>query len=322
VIKLTFCVTTTWLQCYTINSGGRPLASFDIGAKLRQERSGRGISIEDISRDTRIPLRYLEAIETGNFAILPGLLFTRNFVKQYALALNLDPDPLVAELPKPDESTAQLPQPPTRDRSSYGNQNIRSIISSVVWLLLAAGASLAAYMHFNRSTDTPLPGIDSNATLSSHPVIDGTTPPAASPEVAPIFIQQAIPGVNQAPAGIETGPANTAMPSPPRVPAAVPPAAAGPVTVILTAHADAWVEVSADGKPAFTATLISNETRNVSAAEQVKIVTGNAGALGISLNGKTVDMTGPLGHARAIKLTAEGPQLLLAAPPPVFDDRL
>src|ERR1700722_5709907 len=108
------------------------LASFDIGAKLRQERLGRGLSIEAISRDTRIPSRYLEAIETDNFAVLPGLLFTRNFVKQYALALNLDPDPLVAELPKPDESTIQLPQPPVRDLSSYGNQNIRSIVSSVV----------------------------------------------------------------------------------------------------------------------------------------------------------------------------------------------
>jgi len=65
--------------------------------------------------------------------------------------------------------------------------------------------------------------------------------------------------------------------------------------------------------------LQPNETREVSAAEQVKVLTGNAGALTISLNGKTLDSLGPIGHVRSVKLTAEGPQLLSKAPPPAPD---
>jgi hypothetical protein len=93
------------------------------------------------------------------------------------------------------------------------------------------------------------------------------------------------------------------------------------VQVSLTAHAPAWIEVSVDGKAAFSATLQPNETREVSAAEQVKILTGNAGALSIALNGKTLEQMGPLGNVRGITLTAEGPQLL-RAPPQLPDDAL
>src|SRR5438270_12307777 len=101
------------------DSRGPGLASFGIGAKLRQERVGRSLTIDDISRDTRIAPRFLEAIESDDFTRLPGLIFTRNFVRQYALTLQLDPDPMLAELPAHDESTVQLPDPPTRSRSSY-----------------------------------------------------------------------------------------------------------------------------------------------------------------------------------------------------------
>ena len=50
------------------------MASFDIGAKLRQERVGQGLAIVDIARDTRIASRFLEAIEADDFAHLPGLV--------------------------------------------------------------------------------------------------------------------------------------------------------------------------------------------------------------------------------------------------------
>jgi cytoskeleton protein RodZ len=79
--------------------------------------------------------------------------------------------------------------------------------------------------------------------------------------------------------------------------------------------------VTADGKSAFTGTLQPNETREISAAEQVKILTGNAGALTIALNGKPLAQMGSLGEVRGITLTAEGPQLL-RAPPPLPDDAL
>jgi cytoskeletal protein RodZ len=279
------------------------LAAFGIGEKLRQERVGKGLAIDDISRDTRIARRFLEAIETDDYAALPGLVFTRNFVRQYALILNLDPDPLLAELPKQDESTARLPNPPARPRSSYyGDRRLRSLVSSVVWLLLGGGAAIGAYMHFTHSTRATAPH------------------PGSSRATAPAF-QRAAVEQNSGAARV-TAPAVRPSPVSPAAPTnalhsnALPSNATAPVQVSVTAHdAAAWVQVSADGRITFSGTLKPNETREVSAAEQVSVLTGNAGALTISLNGKTLESLGPIGQVRLVKLTAEGPQFPSKAPP-------
>ncbi|MGE5570720.1 MAG: helix-turn-helix domain-containing protein [Rhodospirillales bacterium] len=54
-------------------------------AALRREK---GISLKDISETTKIGIIYLEAIEEGNFAILPGGIYARSFVRQYARAID------------------------------------------------------------------------------------------------------------------------------------------------------------------------------------------------------------------------------------------
>jgi cytoskeleton protein RodZ len=283
------------------------LASFGIGAKLRQERVGKGLGIDDISRDTRIAPRFLEAIETDDYSSLPGLVFTRNFVRQYALTLQLDPDPLLAELPKQDESTAPLPVPPARLRSSYyTDRRLHSILYSMVWLLLAGGAGLAAYKHFNHSihaASPPLSGTDASVTPAA---------PTAEPPLQTAAIEQTA----QATGGTIPAPEPSVVQSS-EAPSSS--ATAPPVHVSLSAHEDTWIQVTADGKIAFTGTLKPNETKEISAAEQVKVLTGNAGGLDISLNGKALGSLGPLGQVREVRLTAEGPQFLSKAPPPAPD---
>jgi cytoskeleton protein RodZ len=262
------------------------LASFGIGAKLRRERLGKGLVIDDISRDTKIAPRFLEAIETDDYSSLPALIFTRNFVRQYALILKLDPDPLLAELPKANELTAPLPTPPRHPRSTYHRDRRRRLIGrSGAWLLLAGVVGVAAYAYLKHFTHT-VAQVDASAKRT----------PAHTSFSAPFSS------------------------APPTPPATAPPpeasAAAARVQVSLTAHQPAWVQVSADGKITFIGTLQPNETKEVSAAEQVKVLTGNAGALTISLNGKTLESLGPLGQVRAVRLTAEGPQFPPQSPPP------
>jgi cytoskeleton protein RodZ len=92
-----------------------------------------------------------------------------------------------------------------------------------------------------------------------------------------------------------------------------------PVEVVITAHQPAWLQVTVDGKITFTGTLMPDESKQISADDQVKITTGNAGGLTISLNGKTIDPLGSLGQVRAVRLTAEGRVFPLIAPQPAPD---
>jgi cytoskeleton protein RodZ len=297
-------------ECCTI-VGRRPeVASFGIGAKLRQERLSLGRSIEDVARETRISEKFLDAIEREDFERLPGLLFTRNFVRQYAQSLKLDPDPLLAELPKPDESAVRLPEAPAP--VPYGRD---WQIGSFVWFALAAAAILGAWYlsHSMRTRVSSSP----NPVASARPVT--TSAPARAPD--PVAQPQATPSPDTT--SPETQQASDRTPAQPTAApdagAAAQAAAALPVRVVLKAQQTSWVQMSADGKVAFTGTLQPNDTKEISANERIKILTGNAGGLTISLNGKTLEPLGPSGQVRSVMLTAEGPQLPAKAPPPEPD---
>ena len=59
-------------------------------------RQTRGISLEQISRDTKISVRSLQAIENGEFKKLPGGIYNTSYIRQYARAIDFDEAKLLA----------------------------------------------------------------------------------------------------------------------------------------------------------------------------------------------------------------------------------
>src|ERR1043166_8955195 len=64
--------------------------SQSIGEKLRLAREARGIALREISEQTRISIRYLEAIEGDDYKRLPGGIFNRSFIRAYAKFVGYD----------------------------------------------------------------------------------------------------------------------------------------------------------------------------------------------------------------------------------------
>ena len=79
-----------------------------IGPELRDARLGRGYSIEDCQRATRISRRYLEALEEEEFSALPAPVFARGFLRSYAQFLGLDSTAMVARFPSNPRAPAGL----------------------------------------------------------------------------------------------------------------------------------------------------------------------------------------------------------------------
>jgi cytoskeletal protein RodZ len=138
------------------------LASIGIGAALREERLRQGIELDDISRKTRIASRFLEAIEAEDFATLPGLVFTRNFVRQYSIALDLDPAPMLGSIPKPDIESAPMPDPPPKPRRMKWDPRVKSALQSVALLVVATSSITVAWMRFEH------PGLFTVPIFSKH----------------------------------------------------------------------------------------------------------------------------------------------------------
>jgi cytoskeletal protein RodZ len=89
-----------------------------IGEKLRQAREAHKLSLEQVSQQTRIHLRYLEALEQGDLDSLPSFTQARGFVRTYAQFLKMDPEALLADLNGEEDKQAADPAdvPPPNEK--------------------------------------------------------------------------------------------------------------------------------------------------------------------------------------------------------------
>lgn len=80
----------------------------------KAHRSRNGVSLEQIADTTKISIRFLRAIENEDFHVLPGGIFGKSYVRQYAEAAGCDADLLMeryrAHCAEPEKEDA-LPAP-------------------------------------------------------------------------------------------------------------------------------------------------------------------------------------------------------------------
>lgn len=67
-----------------------------VAAQLRAAREAKGLTLEQLAAETRIPRRHLETIEAGDFAALPARTYAVGFSKTYARAVGLNEEDVVA----------------------------------------------------------------------------------------------------------------------------------------------------------------------------------------------------------------------------------
>lgn len=274
-----------------------------VGATLKQERQRRQFSLEYVANETRIASRYLDAIEGGRMADLPGIVFTRGWVRQYATFLELPVEELLARLPKVDVDNAALPVAPPKPSKPLFTAGLRKKLLGFGSLAVTASACAAGWIYFDLTPVLSAAAHGAISAASATLAARSTTNRPASDQTAkpvPVPVIQTVAAAPQ--------PA-TEAPATPEPAVEAPPAATEVVRnvqVRLRAKADAWVSVMADGKPAFSGLLRPNDSREVSGNQLVRVMTGNAGGLEISLNGKPLDPIGPSGQVRTVRLTAEG----------------
>jgi hypothetical protein len=88
--------------------------------RLYAAREHKGVDLYRAERDTKIRARYLGALERGDYKELPGAVYTKGFLRNYALYLGLDPDRSTTRIRKPSSARAaprltavvDLPTPP------------------------------------------------------------------------------------------------------------------------------------------------------------------------------------------------------------------
>jgi cytoskeletal protein RodZ len=69
-----------------------------LGAMLRQAREQRALTFDEVETQTRIRVKFLQALESGDLSLLPSLAHARGFLRNYAQFLHLDANAIIAQL--------------------------------------------------------------------------------------------------------------------------------------------------------------------------------------------------------------------------------
>ena len=101
--------------------------SHKLGEVLRTAREAKGVDLDRVERDTKIRVRYLSALERGEYRELPGAVYTKGFLRNYGAYLGLDPEYLIdlfriesagAGIERPTVPTPPRPIAARRSRAS------------------------------------------------------------------------------------------------------------------------------------------------------------------------------------------------------------
>lgn len=256
-----------------------------IGDLLRRERERQNLSIKDIEKATSIRALYIDAIEKGEYKTLPGEVYAKGFVRNYANYLKLNANEIVNafnEEMHPQEELqdaagsssaeeARQEQSAERNREEYRGPKITSLESYPMEkkshgvrnaLMVAAAVFVVAF-----------------AALIA---FGGDEEPSAPAPRAKTQTQQ---GQKQ----------TEAAPKP----------AADGVEVKLSFTDRCWTEVVVDGKTEFEGTAEKGKVLTLKGKDKVRITAGNAGALNYSLNGKDMGAIGQKGEVVEKTFTKE-----------------
>jgi cytoskeletal protein RodZ len=137
-----------------------------IGEQLRLAREGRGIPLREISDQTRISIRYLEAIESNDYRRLPGGVFNRSFIKAYARCVGYDEKEAVEGytryLREHGDSGDEVNTTPIQSKVYTETPATRSpvltvVLAILILALLTAGALAALHWLQKRASVSPSP---------------------------------------------------------------------------------------------------------------------------------------------------------------------
>jgi len=267
----------------------------EVGDRLRQAREAKGLTFEQVEEITRIRRRYLQALEEEDYGQLPGEVFIRGFLRNYALALGLDPGEILAAAgrrpPSPVAPIREVHEP-LLDEPLLPPPGRQRLIATLIALMVLVAVGLGAwtfYRYLGPASGLPIltaPG--SGQTLVP---ADNETTPRPTFTVPP----SPSPGVTSTPEPTDT-PEATATPEATNTPE---PAAAPEMGIILRLEATqrSWVSVTIDGKVAYEANMEAGQVLEWRGREVALLRTGNAGGLRIWYNGQEEP---PIGAAGAV----------------------
>jgi cytoskeletal protein RodZ len=287
----------------------------DFGSRLRDARERKGISIRQVSNNTKIAVAVLEGLERNDISKLPTGIFGRAFVRSFAAEVGLDPEASIQEFTEQfRENLAPVTHAPAEgvddhDAREHRRQRRRRMLVAVAALVLVVGAAVA-YV-----------GVDEIENLWTMAV--NRTQPDKVATAAPLQVSPA--PVASAPSAAQQQPAAEGSAS--ESPTSAAPGSVAPVdavdrspsdepvdrlNVVLKVTRPCWVAATVDGRKEFQRVLKPGDERTLEARNELVLTVGDAGAVKMTINGMDAKSLGRSGEVLTERLNLSNVKRYLA----------
>jgi cytoskeletal protein RodZ len=271
-----------------------PEPTASVGTRLREAREKRGVALRQVADRTRISVMALEAIERDDIKRLPGGIFTRAFLRSYAVEVGLSPDRIV------EDFLAQFPQEPNFVVGPGGHvedneavESERRVAETVVRLLLLSLPIAGAAMYFTmRTPPAPAASLQPPAIARTVSSDDAAAATEAGEETG-----------EETGAGVRTGVTSVAQGG----------ATANLLRMVIDPSTDCWVSPTIDGEKVPSGLLARGERRELRALREILVTFGNGGGCAYTLNGQAGRPLGNAGQVVTRRITLENYRTYLAS---------
>ena len=266
----------------------------DFGSKLREARERRGISLRQIANATKISVVPLEALERNDVSRLPGGIFSRAFLRAYAIEVGLDPEltiqEFIAQFPH-DSVTAGHPVAARAVEDHQAVESDRQMATTFLRLIAVSIPIVGAVLYFTMRGPATVPAaVDTSAPVTAS---EQAPPPQASTEVPAALPPSSALGGN--PDAAETTTANPDV-----------------LSVGLLATRECWLSVTVDGARVVERLFQAGERTSVDVRQELIITAGDAAAITLTLNGADAKPLGGDGQVVTAKLNPSNFRSFLA----------
>ena len=281
---------------------------------FRQAREAAGLSLDELSKRTRIGAEFLIALEEGNFARLPDQVFVKGFVRSYARSLGLNEEEAIRRFSESAGSFYEKQFEREQLRVKQAEDDRRRRANRKVVVVAVGMAMLAVALLFTREQSTVV-------TPPSSVSLHGNAAPAALPKSQPAAnssdSREPVPSVSAKSELPTSGPsapvagsaaegvggeaipfgAGTSEPAPGMPATDAGSIKGGQMVLDVEALELTWVHVKIDDGSQLEALLRRGDRAQWKAMDRFSLTLGNAGGVKVELNGKP---QGPFGPKRKV----------------------
>lgn len=265
------------------------------GRTLAEARGRRNQTIAEVAQQLKLSATQVEALEADDYARLPGPVFVRGFVRNYARLMELDSEPLVAGLTLPQDQTAAGAAVPHSHNIPFPDGR------GPRWPIYAAAIAVLAglVVLFEFIFSGPPAAVVTAVSPKSETVQtrDASSVPQAGPMVVPL---QAPATVMSAPVATEPAAVEAAPPAPP-----APAKRSGLAEMQFVFDTQSWVEVrDREDRIVFSQLNPAGAVQHVQGQPPLNVVIGNARGVRVNYNGRPVDLA-PHTRVEVARFTVE-----------------